>query len=83
MALYLHRKRHGESRAYAGRAIYFNFSPVLADDSEGAGQPKPGAFAFGFGSEERLENCGLNLDRDTDTGVGDRYLHNLLFFVSD
>jgi len=73
MALYLHRKRHGESRAYAGRAIYFNFSPVLADDSEGAGQPKPGAFAFGFGSEERLEDCGLNLVGRGGTGTGIRW----------
>ena len=46
-----------------------------------------GAGAYICGEEsallESIENPGQHLRINTDTGVGDRYLYNLLFFVSD
>ena len=77
----MYRKGHGESRAYAGQAIYSDFASVLADNSECARQSKPGA--FGFGSEEGLENRGLNVEGNTGSGVPDRDLHKPLFFLPD
>src|SRR5215831_527254 len=77
----MHRKRYGESRTRARRAIYSDFPSVQLDDSERAGQPNSGA--LGFGGEEGLENLGLNVDRNTSSGVADRYSYNLLLFLSD
>lgn len=58
------RQRNGERGARAGLARQLDLAGVLANDAGDDGKAEPGADTDRFGGEERLEDAGLELERN-------------------
>ncbi|MEJ0070988.1 MAG: hypothetical protein WDO24_22180 [Pseudomonadota bacterium] len=60
-----------EGRAHAKLAVDADMAAGLLDESEHHAETQPGALADRLGGEERLEDLGQRLGRDTDSRVAD------------